>query len=255
MGKSKSRAASGRLTGLITTGRRYNAVVTRIANEGYAFALDGLEIRSAVLSPEVIDAIKAEVSVDHEILRRTGIRNLEKKFRSIARVAAEPSVLSIGTSLLGRPPRLVRALFFGKTPERNWFVAWHQDRTVTVNRRVEIAGWGPWTWKDGVHHVQPPRAVLDHMVAIRLHLDDADEEGGCLNVIPGSHRLGILAQNEIDRAVATSRPRACVVAAGDAVIIHPLVLHSSRKSQRSTHRRVVHLEYSSYGLPTGVSWA
>jgi ectoine hydroxylase-related dioxygenase (phytanoyl-CoA dioxygenase family) len=204
---------------------------------------------------EVVDAIKAEVSVDHEILRRTGIRNLEKKFRSIARVAADQSVLSIGRSLLGRPHRLVRALFFDKTPERNWFVAWHQDRTVTLDRRVEMAGWGSWTRKDGVHHAQPPRTVLDQMVTIRLALDKADEEGGCLKVIPGSHRLGILTQNEIDRAVAASTPRACVVEAGDAVVMHPLVLHSSRKSQRSSHRRVVHLEYSSYDLPSDVSWA
>jgi ectoine hydroxylase-related dioxygenase (phytanoyl-CoA dioxygenase family) len=229
--------------------------VIRLANEEHTFEVNGLEFRSAVLSPEVIDAIKAEVSVDHEILRRTGIRNLEKKFRSIARVAADPSVLSIGSSLLRRPHRLVRALFFDKTPDRNWFVAWHQDRTVTLDRPVQMAGWGPWTRKDGVHHAQPPRSVLEQMVTIRLHLDDVDEEGGCLNVIPGSHRLGILTQNEIDRAVATSTPRACVVAAGDAVIMHPLVLHSSRKSRRSTHRRVVHLEYSSYELPTGVSWA
>lgn len=239
----------------LVTGCRYNTAVTRIENEGHTFAVDGLEIRSAVLSLEVIDAIKAEVSVDHEILRRTGIRNLQKKFPSIARVAADQSVLSIGCSLLGRPHRLVRALFFDKTPERNWFVAWHQDRTVTLNRRAEMAGWGPWTRKEGVHHAQPPRAVLDQMVTIRLALDDADEAGGCLNVIPGSHRLGILTQKEIDRAVAVSAPRACVVVAGDAVIMHPLVLHSSRKSQRSTHRRVVHLEYSSYELPSGVSWA
>jgi ectoine hydroxylase-related dioxygenase (phytanoyl-CoA dioxygenase family) len=217
--------------------------------------MHGFEIRSAVLSLEVIDAIKAEVSVDHEILRRTGIRNLEKKFRSIARVAADPSVLSIGGSLLRRPHKLVRALFFDKTPERNWFVAWHQDRTVALNRRIEMAGWGPWTRKDGVHHAQPPRAVLDQMVTIRLAVDDADEDGGCLNIIPGSHRLGILTQGEIDRTVAVSTPRACIVAAGDAVIMHPLVLHSSRKSQRATHRRVVHLEYSSYELPSGVSWA
>jgi ectoine hydroxylase-related dioxygenase (phytanoyl-CoA dioxygenase family) len=202
----------------------------------------------------MIDLVKQEVSVDHEILRRTGIRNLEKKFGSIAGLAADSSVRSIAASLLGKSPRLVRALFFDKTPKRNWFVAWHQDRTVAPNRRIEAAGWGQWSWKDGVHHVQPPRAVLDRMVTIRLHLDHADEPGGCLYVIPGSHRLGILTQDEIDQTVASSTPRACIVAPGDAVIIHPLILHSSKKSRRTTHRRVVHLEYSTYELPSGVSW-
>jgi ectoine hydroxylase-related dioxygenase (phytanoyl-CoA dioxygenase family) len=218
------------------------------------FATDGVEIRPAVLNAAEIEAIKAEVSVDHEILRRTGVRNLEKKFRSIAQVAANPSVLSIAASLLGRPPHLVRALFFDKTPARNWFVAWHQDRTVALNRRIEMPGWGTWTQKDGVHHAQPPVAVLEQMVTIRLHFDDADEEGGCLRVIPGSHRFGILRQDEIDEVVAVSTPRACKVDAGDAVIMSPLLLHSSRKSRRLAHRRVVHLDYSSHELPSGVSW-
>jgi hypothetical protein len=105
-------------------------VVATQVNEGHSFSADGIEIRRAVLASEEINAIKAEVSVDHEILRRTGIRNLEKKFRSIARVAASPPVLSIAASLLAKTPHLVRALFFDKTPQRNWFVAWHQDQNV-----------------------------------------------------------------------------------------------------------------------------
>ena len=165
------------------------------------FASDGFEIRHAVLDPRQIGAIKAEVSVDHEILRRTGIRNLEKKFVSIAEVAADPSVLAIAGSMLDGTPKLVRALFFDKTDERNWSVPWHQDRTVALNQRTEMQGWVAWTVKDGVHHVQPPRLVLDHMVTIRLHVDDADTETGCLSVIPGSHRLGILTPDGIRKAV------------------------------------------------------
>ena len=223
--------------------------------KGQSLATEGIEIRPSVLSFEEIDAIKAEVSVDHEVLRRTGIRNLEKKFRSIAAVAASSTVLSIATSSLGRSAQLVRALFFDKTPERNWSVAWHQDRTVTVNRRIEMPGWGAWTRKDGVHHAQPPREALDHMVTVRLHVDDADEQGGCLYVIPGSQRLGVLTQAEIDLSVEGATPLACVVKAGDAVVMRPLLLHSSVKSRRPAHRRVVHLEYSSYELPPGVCWA
>ena len=214
-----------------------------------------VELMEEMIRSNEIDAITAEVSVDHESMRRTGIRNLEKKFESIARVAAAPAVLSIAASFLGKTPRLVRALFFDKTPERNWFVSWHQDRTVALNRRVELPAWGPWTSKDGVDHVQPPLEVLNQMVTIRLHVDDADEEGGCLRVIPGSHRLGILTQDEIDHTVAAAMPKACVVCKGDAVIMRPLILHSSAKSRRLSHRRVVHLEYSGYELPPGLSWA
>src|SRR5882757_335981 len=123
------------------------------------FTTDGFEIRPAVLRSQEIAYIKAEVSVDHEILRRTGIRNLEKKFVSIAQVVADPAVLSLAESILDGNPQLVRALFFDKTDERNWSVPWHQDRTVALNQRIEMQGWVAWTVKDGVHHVQPPRLV------------------------------------------------------------------------------------------------
>ncbi|MGC3980207.1 MAG: phytanoyl-CoA dioxygenase family protein [Steroidobacteraceae bacterium] len=219
------------------------------------FHTDGAEIRKGILSRDSIEAVKSEISLGCEQLRRHGIRNLEKRFSSVAQLASSPDMLNIANELLQSPPRLVRALFFDKTPEANWFVAWHQDRTVTLNQRCEMSGWGPWSFKDGVHHVQPPRAVLDKMVTIRLHIDDADEKSGCLNIIPGSHRQGILAQREIEQLAKNSKPVACVVAAGDAMIMRPHVLHSSSKSQSKAHRRVVHLEYSSYALPPNVDWA
>ena len=219
------------------------------------FESDGFEIRHAVIDTRQIAAIKAEIRIDHEILRHTGIRNLEKKFGCIAEVASDPSVLSIAESMLGGPSKLVRALFFDKTEERNWSVPWHQDRTVALNQRIDMHGWVGWTVKDGVHHVQPPQLVLDHMVTIRLHVDDADVETGCLVVIPGSHRLGVLASDAIRKAVVHATHQDCLVCAGDAVIMHPPLLHSSGKSRGAGHRRVVHLEYSSYRLPDGIAWA
>lgn len=118
-----------------------------------------------------------------------------------------------------------------------------------------LDGWGPWSRKEGVHHVQPPREVLDAMVTVRLHLDSTDEQNGPLRVLPGSHREGILTDARIDELVATARPVACVVAEGDAVVMRPLVVHSSSKSTTTAHRRVVHLEYAAYELPAGLAWA
>jgi ectoine hydroxylase-related dioxygenase (phytanoyl-CoA dioxygenase family) len=219
------------------------------------FASCGVEIRRDVLLPEEIVGVKAEVSLDDEELKRSGIRNLEKRFDSIATLAASPAVLSIANSFLGATPHLVRALFFDKTPDRNWFVGWHQDKTVAVNRRADLAGWGPWSLKDGVCHVQAPCEVLNQMITIRLHIDSADETSGCLRVIPGSHRLGVLKQEAIGTIVATESAVACVVAPGDAVIMRPHILHSSAKSSSQAHRRVVHLEYSAFELPPGICWA
>lgn len=219
------------------------------------FAQHGFEIRSGVLDATLVAAVQSEVRLDHELLRRTGIRNLEKKFQSIAKIAGSTAVQSIAKAVLGGDPRLVRALFFDKTPDRNWSVGWHQDRTVTLNQRIESEGWRLWTLKEGVHHVQPPREVLDEMVTIRLHLDPTDRNSGCLSLIPGSHVHGVLTASEIRRAVARARAECCALETGDALVMHPLLLHSSPKSRKNAHRRVVHMEYSSYDLPAGVCWA
>jgi ectoine hydroxylase-related dioxygenase (phytanoyl-CoA dioxygenase family) len=220
-----------------------------------AFHWDGVEIQPAVLAHDDIQSVIAEVSLDSEKLRSGGIRNLEKKFVSIARLTVAPQVLEIAARRLVRPPRLVRALFFDKTPQKNWFVAWHQDKTVTLSRKTDIDGWRAWSLKERVWHVQPPCAVLERMLTIRLHLDPADDTSGCLKVIPESHRFGVLKQQSIDRIVASNDARACVVCAGDAVIMRPHVLHSSARSIGQPHRRVVHLEYSDYDLPAGIDWA
>jgi len=131
----------------------------------------------------------------------------------------------------------------------------HQDKTVALNKKAELIGWGPWTIKDDVWHVQPPQAVLNRMLTLRLHLDPADEESGCLKVLPGTDRLGILQQAAIDGVVRSCAALPCIVAAGDVVVMRPRVLQSSAKSIRQPHRRVVHLEFIDYELPPPLHWA
>lgn len=106
-----------------------------------------------------------------------------------------------------------------------------------------------------MHHAQPPVSVLNTMVTFRLHLGAADEDNGCLKVIPGSHKHGILDDIAIAEIVRRANAVPCVVAAGDAVVLRPHVLHSSSKAERPSHRRVIHIEYSDYVLPNGARWA
>ena len=216
---------------------------------------NGVEIRKGLLSKAEIEAVKADIDLESRRLREYGVRNLEKKFGSIAKLVANDSVMSVASEFLNGPVRLVRALFFDKTPRKNWSVSWHQNKTVTLNERVEIQGWTAWTIKDGVHHAQAPLAVLNRMITFRLHIDAAAEDNGCLRVIPGTHRHGILTDSEIRRIVNDAAAIPCVVGAGDAVVMRPHVLHSSRKADRPGHRRVVHIEYSDYELPDGAHWA
>lgn len=215
---------------------------------------DGVEIKKGFLSEESIAFIKADISLSSDRFKKYGIRNLEKKFDSIKKLAFDEKVLFVARSILKGKVKLVRALFFDKTPDKNWYVTWHQDKTVTLNKKVDLKGWHTWSLKDGVYHVQPPVSVLDNMLTLRLHIDSSDQENGCLKVIPGTHKHGILNQGEIDNIVGNSTAISCEVEASDVVIMRPHVLHSSSKASKPHHRRVVHLEYSSYELPEGVTW-
>src|SRR5690349_3464988 len=71
-------------------------------------------------------------------------------------------------------PLPVRAIWFNKSAAANWLVAWHQDLAIAVRERVDVPGFEAWSVKEGVPHVQPPAEVLQRMLTVRIHLDDAD---------------------------------------------------------------------------------
>ena len=100
--------------------------------------------------------------------------------------------------------------------------------------------------------VQPPAAVLENTVTIRLHLDDCDATNGALKVVPGSHRGGVVPAEAI--AARTATATICAVPAGGAMLMKPLLLHASGRSASSRPRRVVHLEFSAAELPSGLAW-
>jgi len=215
----------------------------------------GVEIVRNILSKAVISEIITDVNNFTKECSGHGIRNANKKLKSIDSLSKSSSLSDIASSVLGSKPKIVRVIFFDKTPEKNWIVTWHQDKTIAVDKKIKIAGWGPWTVKDNIHHVQPPIEILNKMVTFRLHLDDSDKNNGCLKVIPKSHSLGILSQEIVNEITAIQEPYLCEVKAGDLVMMKPHILHSSRKSVNPDHRRVVHIEYSNYELPENLTWA
>jgi ectoine hydroxylase-related dioxygenase (phytanoyl-CoA dioxygenase family) len=92
------------------------------------------------------------------------------------------------------------------------------------------------------------------MVALRIHLDDADEAHGALRVIPGSHRAGRLSPDQVNEWVAGTAAECVHVRVGDVMLMRPLLLHASSPCQVPGHRRVVHIEYSADDLPGGLEW-
>lgn len=229
----------------------YAAAVER---DGFAVVADVIDAAAVGRLVAELDGLAGGVGVSRRSGRAYGVRNLLSVLPSARGLANGDALRSLITPLLGAGARVVRGIFFDKHGGANWKVAWHQDLTVAVGERAEVEGFGPWSVKAGVPHVQPPASVLEGVLALRLHLDDADEANGALRVVPGSHKHGRLGPRDIERLKARRPAVTCAVGRGGAMLMRPLLLHASSASARPSHRRVLHFEYSSSDLPGGLRW-
>lgn len=194
--------------------------------------------------------------VNHLCLHLSDDQHAQRNLLNVPMVrelAASDAVKPIIDSLLGKASFAVRGILFNKTPDTNWKVVWHQDRTIAVRERMNVADFGPWSIKAGVHHVQPRASFMSNMIAIRLHLDESRESNGPLRVIPGSHRAGYLSGANID-SWKEAPSVTCTVASGGAILMRPLLLHASSSSLKPEPRRVIHLEFAADDLPGGLEW-
>jgi hypothetical protein len=169
-------------------------------------------------------------------------------------LAADGAVGVIAAGVLGAAVKPVRAVLFDKTPQTNWALAWHQDRTIVVEHRLDVDGFGPWSRKAGLQHVAPPFSILETMVTVRVHLDNVGAENAPLLVALGSHRPGRLAVTEIEAAVAARPIHACLAEAGDIWLYSTPILHASEAAASPSHRRVLQVDYAARDLPGGLQW-
>src|SRR5437870_5563897 len=86
----------------------------------------------------------------------------------------------------------------------------------------------------------PPLSV----VTLRLHFDDSTEYNGPLRVLPGTHEMGVLTDDEIQQLECRMIPVECIVSRGGVLAMRPLIVHSSSKSRLGAARRVLHIEYA-----------
>lgn len=169
-------------------------------------------------------------------------------------VAAEGAIGTIAAGFLGSDCRAVRAILFDKNAETNWSLAWHQDRTICVQQRVDVEGYGPWTTKGGMQHVAPPFDLLTRMLTIRVHLDDVPAENSPLLIAPGSHLAGRVPIVEYGDVVARYGTYACLAEAGDVWVYATPILHASEAATAAGHRRVLQIDYSADELSGGLEW-
>jgi ectoine hydroxylase-related dioxygenase (phytanoyl-CoA dioxygenase family) len=169
-------------------------------------------------------------------------------------LAAEGCIGRIAATVLGPATRPVRALLFNKSATTNWALAWHQDRTIVVREPREVPGFGPWTVKQGLHHVAPPIELLVAMVTMRVHLDPVSTDNAPLLIAYGSHRLGRIAEDQVNEVVGRSRVNACTADRGDVWLYATPILHASDAAARPARRRVLQIDFAASDLPGGLQW-
>jgi ectoine hydroxylase-related dioxygenase (phytanoyl-CoA dioxygenase family) len=218
--------------------------------EREGFAMTPSLLSSAEIA-HLISLIEGSVSPDR---KRGGVRDIMHRVPELRAVADNRKVREFVEQVLGSQAFVVRTTLFDKTGSANWKVPWHQDVTIAIQERRDIDGYGPWSIKEGVTHVQPPAQVLERMITVRVHLDDCPASNGALRVMPGTHKLGKLNQNHIEKHIHEPRAVYCEARSGEALVMRPLLLHASSSSVLPGHRRVLHFDYAATSLAEGLEW-
>jgi ectoine hydroxylase-related dioxygenase (phytanoyl-CoA dioxygenase family) len=225
-----------------------------------------LDQHGFALIPSVIPQLQIASLISNltELESHTAIREKSGATYAIRRLCElSPAVRELSTfspiralieAVLGPAARVVRSLLFDKTAAANWKVPWHQDLTIAVKHRRDTDGFGPWSIKAEIPHVQPPLDVLENMLTIRLHLDHCGPDNGPLRVLPGSHKKGVLDAATIAQLRQQIPETLCTIQAGGALLMRPLLLHASAPATVPGHRRVIHLEFAATNLPNGLQW-
>jgi ectoine hydroxylase-related dioxygenase (phytanoyl-CoA dioxygenase family) len=205
---------------------------------------------------DILDTIN-KIDTSGPAFRKTtdlfAIRRFVKEVPAISPTIFTRRLCGIISQLFGKDYFLVKSIYFDKPEQSNWFVAYHQDLTISVDQKKTVEGFDQWTIKQDQFAVQPPVALLENIFTIRIHLDDTDENNGALKIVPGSHRKGIYRPETIDWE--KEQEIICKVPRGGIMIMQPLLLHASNRTTNNNKRRVIHLEFSDRQLPGGLQWA
>ena len=221
---------------------------------------NGFVVIDNILKAEEVDAItqcienvsatSSNAKVSNDLF---AIRNIFKELPALKSILFNSRIKWVVENLFGNDYFVVKGLFFDKPPFSNWFVSYHQDLSVSVDRKEMIAGFGPWTVKNNQFGVQPPLEILESIYTIRIHLDDCTRQNGALQVIPGSHKKGVIRTTDMDLDKALTH--ICEVPKAGIMIMRPLLLHASGRSIVEDKRRVVHIEFCNKQMPVSINWA
>lgn len=229
-------------------------------NQKEFFSENGFAVINEIYSEEEINSILNEIEnadSQNDTFRKSSdlfaIRQILKEIPEINPIIFNDNLRDLIRKFIGNDFFIVKSIYFDKPKTSNWYVAYHQDLTISVDKKVELENFNFWTKKQNQFAVQPPIEILENIVTIRIHLDETNEENGALNVIPKSHFKKIYRPETIDWS--TEKEICCNVTKGGAMLMKPLLLHSSSRTTNNQKRRIIHIEFSNFELPSEINWS
>jgi ectoine hydroxylase-related dioxygenase (phytanoyl-CoA dioxygenase family) len=145
-------------------------------------------------------------------------------------------IIEIAEQLLGGAVRFWHDQVFVKPARDGAVVAWHQDYSYWT-RTVPLAHLTCW-----------------------IGLDDSDEENGCVQYVPGSHRWHLLPRGDLANDMTAVfqhlnaeqkdafLPVPAVMKAGEASFHHPMTVHGSYENRSDRPRRGLVLNFMRDGV-------
>jgi len=226
---------------------------TEISHKGFTIIND---VFSEKEINQIIDVINS-IDTSKENFRKSedlfAIRQFLKEVPESHQFIFNDNIRKIINEIFGNNYFVVKSIYFDKPEKSNWYVSYHQDLTISVDKKLDLKGFGPWTTKQNQFAVQPPIDYLKNIFTIRIHLDDTDENNGALKVVPNSHSKEIYRPETIDWNVEIEE--ICSVNKGGIMIMKPLILHGSNRTTNHQKRRVIHIEFSNMELPEEINWS
>jgi phytanoyl-CoA dioxygenase PhyH len=199
------------------------AQIERYHRDGFVYPIDAFSAEEALRYRRAMEAFEA---AQGQQLTRGHNFKPHLLFTWVDEIVHHPGILDAVEDLLGPDLRLFHLSVWPKNAGDGAYVSWHQDATYFgLEPAVQVTAW--------------------------IALTDASIEAGCMEVIPGSHKLGQLHHAEqsdathnllsrgqsITAALDTSRSEFMPVCAGQFSLHHTHLVHNSRPN-RSADRRV-----------------
>ncbi|NGP46027.1 phytanoyl-CoA dioxygenase family protein [Bacillaceae bacterium SIJ1] len=151
-----------------------------------------------------------------------GFHDVHYHDAAFTKALVHPNMVAVLRQLIGPNVQLHHSKMLVKPPENGAAFPMHQDEPYFPHEK----------------HT---------MMAASVHLDDADEENGCLHVVPESHKSGPLPHvgrhylNHKEYPISMGTP--CPAQAGDVLFFNYLTIHGSDANRSDRTRRNVLFQY------------